>query len=130
MNSLLEDYLTMEFLNDLDIFDYGGFINQFRFEEPKEEENNWNIDVRCIEMTSGLEKEEFDCAICISSHLEINHVLLNCNHKFCYNCISAYLEHNKKENKKPSCALCRESFVTIEIPDVENMYHISNIIQK
>jgi hypothetical protein len=127
MDSALEDYLTMEFLNDLNIFDYDVFISQFGFGE---EEGSWNIDVHFMEMASGLEKKEFDCAICISSHLEINHVLLNCNHKYCYNCISSYLEHNKKENKKPTCALCRESLITMEIPDVENIYHISHIIQK
>jgi hypothetical protein len=118
----MEDYLTMEFLNDLDIFDYNVFINQFGFE--MEEETNI-IDVIFIE---NVNKEMFDCAICMENHVGKNSVILNCNHQFCVPCISNYLEHTKLQNTIPCCALCRETFSTLKISNKEYLESISQSI--
>lgn len=116
----MEDYLTMEFLNDLDIFDYDVFISQFGFEIEEEKENR--IDVIFIE---NVNKETFDCAICMDNHVEKNSVILNCNHLFCVPCISNYLHHIKIQNTKPCCALCRETYSTLKISNKEYLESIS-----
>jgi hypothetical protein len=118
----MEDYLTLEFLNDLDIFDYDTFVSQYGFET---EEKTMGIEVFLIENKN---KETFDCAICMETHLEVNGVALNCNHPFCVPCISNYLQHTKTQNTTPCCALCREPYSTLKVSNVEYLQSISKIV--
>ena len=112
----MEDYLTMEFLNDLEIFDY----------EKSRTEKAVKIEVYCVEIDPLDKNKCFDCAICMDTHLEINSIVLNCKHQFCYSCISTYLKHNKTQD--PKCALCREVYKSMEIPDMTNLLYIANIV--
>jgi len=115
-----DDYLTMAFLNDLEIFDYDTFARQYTARKKR-------IEVFCSEYNPSSDKKNFECAICIENHLEINSVLLNCKHRFCYDCVSSYLKHNSAK-KTPCCALCREEYTTMEIPDYNNLLSIHEII--
>ena len=133
--SPMEDYLTNEFLNDLDIFDYGSFVSQYGYLEselkPEPKQPNAAIEVYCMEYDPNFKKNRFDCAICMDTHLERKCVVLNCNHKFCYECISLYLRHTKtKRNGDPTCSLCRAPFKTMEIADYNNLIIITEILDR
>ena len=117
-----EDYLTTEFLNDLEIFDYDTFVKK------RTKEREQRIEVFCSEFDPSAKTRHFDCAICMDTHLEVNSVSLNCKHTFCYSCISTYLQHNKPKNAKLTCALCRAEYTSIEIPDYNNLLSISDIV--
>lgn len=118
----MDDYLTLEFLNDLDIFDYDTFISQYGFEtEP-------DPDIEVFFIENKKKETFFDCAICMDTHLEVNGVYLNCHHHFCVPCISNYLQHTKTQNTKPCCALCREPYSTLKISDKNYLQSISDIL--
>jgi hypothetical protein len=112
----MDDYLTMEFLNELEVFEF----------KPKPAVAE--IEVYCVEINENDKNQCFDCAICMDTHLEINRVVLNCKHKFCYSCISTYLTNNN--NNKPVCALCREVYKLIEIPDMYNLLYIATLVNQ
>jgi hypothetical protein len=116
----MDDYLTLEFLNDLDIFDYDTFVKQY---EPKK-----TMDIEVFFFIENKKKETLDCAICMDTHLEVNGVYLNCQHHFCVPCISNYLQHTKTQNTKPCCALCREPYSTLKISDKNDLQLISDIL--
>jgi hypothetical protein len=115
-----EDYLTMEFLNDLYIFDFDEFVKL----HPKKNE----IEVFCMEFDPDINTKQFECAICMETQPAMESVVLKCKHTFCYSCISNYITHNKQNHKKSCCALCRESFTTLEIPDLNHMLSIMDIV--
>ena len=119
MNSFVEDYLTLEFLNDLEIFDYDVSIKKVT--KP-------NIEIFCSEFDPTLANIQFECAICMEPQSEVDSVVLKCKHKFCYSCISNYMKHNKQNHKKTCCALCRETFTTMEIPDFNNLLSMMDIV--
>ena len=121
-----DEYLTMAFLNDLEIFDYYTFARQYN---AKQKPVKKRVEVFCAEYNPESDKQKFECAICIENHLEINSVLLNCKHRFCYDCISSYLKHNSS-NKTPCCALCREEYTTMEIPDYNNVLSIHELMNE
>ena len=119
-----DEYLTMEFLNDLEILDYDTFVRRFN---AKQKPVKKRVEVFCTEYDPASDKKNFECAICIENHLVINSVLLNCKHRFCYDCISSYLKHNTAK-KTPCCALCREEYTTLEIPDYNKLISIHEIM--
>jgi hypothetical protein len=126
--SQTDDYLTMEFLNDLEIFDYDTFVREYK-EKPKPIPKK--IEVFCAEYDPASNTKEFECAICIENHLEINSVVLNCKHRFCYDCVSSYLKHNNNNNtlkKSPCCALCREEYTTMEFPDYNHLLELHEMM--
>lgn len=113
----MEDYLTMEFLNDLEVFEF----------KPKP--GAAVIELFCAKYDPSAKNRCFECAICMDdTNLETNSVLLSCKHRFCYSCVSSYLKHKKRQHGKPVCALCRAVYTTIEIPDLEHLLSISDII--
>lgn len=121
MNSNTEEYLTMEFLNDLEIFDYDEFIRQYNKVKPK-------MEIFCMEFDPTISTKEFECAICMETQPEVESVVLKCKHKFCYSCVANYMKHKKQNHEKACCALCRETFTTMEITDYNHLLAMLEIV--
>jgi hypothetical protein len=61
-----------------------------------------------------MNSDTFECIICVESCYKENMIILDCNHYFCYNCISTWLQQNNL------CPLCRK---TQQIHyDIKNTY--------
>lgn len=73
---------------------------------------------------------EFECPICYDTCDKNNHVLTNCNHEFCNNCISTIIHHANRDAKDASCPLCRQECSLIETASCEVFERISNVINK
>ncbi len=70
--------------------------------------------VLCVEVEE-LESED-DCNICYEKTKNRNMVTLNCNHKFCGQCVSQTLKKCNKF-KLPNCAFCRTKIDCILVND-------------
>ena len=71
------------------------------------------------EVIEGVE----DCAICYESIKSIDMVKLNCEHKFCGNCINGYMKVHNNMCGGPTCALCRTQILSFSIknPEIYNL---------
>ena len=125
----MEDYLTLEFLNDLEEFDFNHFIYNIGF-NLEEEVVKPEIEIELLYTETWDIHEQFDCSICMESYPVMNRVDLNCNHRFCYGCVSEYVQHSLKTHQSLKCALCRTPCATMEIPDVEHLFEIQALITK
>ena len=74
----------------------------------------------CLETSNELQEDVF-CAICLESHKKINILTTNCEHEFCKKCMCDYLDSDylNKENRLPTCAMCRTIITTLETKDSE-----------
>ena len=80
----------------------------------------------CQESDEELEQTADCCPICYESVPIKNIVRLNCEHEFCYTCILAVCEKNKKRTN-PCCALCREPMTTIVAKDDDVLNAVNEI---
>ena len=74
------------------------------------------------ELEEGVE----DCAICYESIKCMDLVKLNCEHKFCGDCINSSLKAHNNMYCGPSCALCRTPMVSFNVKNQE----IYNLVSK
>jgi hypothetical protein len=74
----------------------------------------------CLETSNELQEDVF-CAICLESHEKMNILTTNCEHAFCKKCMCDYLDSDylNKENRLPTCAMCRTIITTLETKDAE-----------
>ena len=74
----------------------------------------------CLETSNELQEDVF-CAICLESHKNMNILITNCEHEFCKKCMCDYLDSDylNKENRLPTCAMCRTIITTLETKDAE-----------
>jgi hypothetical protein len=126
----MEEYLTLEFLNDLEEFDFNHFIYNIGFDLDNEKETVVKPEIELFCMETWDIHEQFDCSICMESYSVMNHVDLNCNHRFCYGCVSEYVQYSLKTHQSLKCALCRTPYTSMEIPDVEHLFAIQTLITK
>lgn len=75
--------------------------------------------IRPVLVSDNVEKGEEDCPICYESMKCMDMVKLNCEHKFCGNCIKETLRTHNKTDCGPSCALCRTKMVNFIINNQE-----------
>ena len=66
-----------------------------------------------------VERGEEECAICYESINCMDLVKLNCNHKFCGDCIKGSLKTHNNIYHGPSCALCRTEMVSFSVKNPE-----------
>lgn len=108
----LHDYVPLPAISIMDIPDPFDFIDLNEFladirnvnEEPSENRKYKINPILCLDV-EGLDIEE-DCNICFEKTQFRNMVTLNCNHKFCGDCVSQTLKKCNKNNL-PNCSLCR-----------------------
>ena len=74
-------------------------------------------------VSDEVERGEEECAICYESINCMDLVKLNCNHKFCGDCIKGTLKAHNNIYCGPSCALCRTQMVSFSVknPEIYNM---------
>jgi hypothetical protein len=74
----------------------------------------------CLETSNKIQEDVF-CAICLESHKKMNILTTNCEHEFCKKCMCDYLDSDylNKENRLPTCAMCRTIITTLETKDAE-----------
>ena len=70
----------------------------------------------------------FECPICYDIHDKNKHVVTNCNHEFCVDCISIIINNSYSDNKDASCPLCRQECTLIEAASSQVYDTISVII--
>jgi hypothetical protein len=71
-------------------------------------------------------KKTYSCPICLNDDISYKNIIsTNCNHEYCSNCFSEYLNSVKPDIKKlPICACCREKITVIELKDrnIQRLY--------
>lgn len=76
--------------------------------DPKPKSPNIPININKFPIS----KEDKNCCICMELKETSQICNLNCNHKFCGQCISTYIRRNKQ---KPCCPLCRNNITNISV---------------
>lgn len=66
----------------------------------------------CLNQDNELNIIDDECSICYNKVEKQNAVQLGCQHQFCVDCICSYFKTNIT---MPSCALCREPIVNINV---------------
>ena len=69
-------------------------------------------------------QEERDCPICFETRETDEISQLNCQHKFCANCITEHIHRNRKDNR---CPLCRKNITHITFQNVIDEEHFQHI---
>lgn len=73
-----------------------------------------------------LEQINCECCICLDNEVNMNNIVkLNCSHQFCCNCVVTTIKKHSNMYKEPSCALCRETIVDIEVNNLDNYNIVS-----
>ena len=73
-----------------------------------------------------LEKINCECCICLDNEVNMNNIVkLNCSHQFCCDCVVTTIKKHSNMYKEPSCALCRETIVDIEVNNLDNYNIVS-----
>lgn len=70
----------------------------------------------------------FECPICYDFHDKNKHVVTNCNHEFCGDCMSVIINNSYSDNKDASCPLCRQECTLIEAASSQVFDNISVVI--
>ena len=74
---------------------------------------NFNITTTVEKVDEKIEHDEWvECNICYDSYSNNDFVKLDCDHKFCKNCIKRTLQNEVR--KMPSCAFCRSQIKNIK----------------
>ena len=85
------------------------FLRFLRYYEAPNE--TFNITGTVVLLDENKSEEICDCAICYEENLQVkNFVTLNCQHKFCKDCLKICL---KNVQRVPTCALCRAEITKI-----------------
>lgn len=111
----LHEYIPLPAISIMDIPDQFDYINLTEFLADMINVNNMNEEpiqnrkykinpILCLD-AEGLDIEE-DCNICFEKTKFRNMITLNCNHKFCGDCVSQTFKKCNKF-KLPNCAMCR-----------------------
>jgi hypothetical protein len=78
---------------------------------PEEPNQSFNIAGKVVLLDENKSEEICDCAICYEEELQMkNFVTLNCEHKFCKDCLKNTF---KNVERVPKCALCRAEITNI-----------------
>lgn len=85
-------------------------------------ENNikrkFKISTHIEKLDENKSEEICECAICYGDDLIAkNFVTLNCQHKFCVDCLKCSMVHTPINQDKMNCALCRTEITTILVHD-------------
>ncbi len=120
-DEITEDYVplpTIMSIMDVEIeeFNLVDYLIDIRNnnEEPNENRKFKIKPILCLDVEE-LDTEE-DCNICFEKTQFRNMITLNCNHKFCGDCVSQTFKKCNK-NKVPNCAMCREKTNWILVND-------------
>ena len=87
------------------------FLRYYSPMVPEESNQTFNIIGTVVLLDENKSEEICDCAICYEEELQVkNFVTLNCQHKFCKDCLKNCL---KSLQRVPTCALCRAEITNI-----------------
>jgi hypothetical protein len=87
------------------------FLRYYSSLVPEESNRSFNITGKVVLLDENKSEEICDCAICYEEELQVkNFVTLNCQHKFCKDCLKNSF---KNVQRVPTCALCRAEITNI-----------------
>jgi len=87
------------------------FLRYYSPVVPEELKQCFNITGTVVLLDENKSEEICDCAICYEEEMQVkNFVTLNCQHKFCKDCLKNSF---KSVQRVPTCALCRSEITTI-----------------
>jgi hypothetical protein len=69
-----------------------------------------------------------DCAICMESKTIGHHIVLNCKHEFCSDCVGKHVGSSVKGGRDVICPLCRASVTKIIYESVEVLREMQKVI--
>lgn len=113
INEITEDYIPLPVMSIMDIsieeFNLADYLVDIRNNNEESrllnENRKFKINpILCLD-AENLDAEE-DCNICFEKTQFRNMITLNCNHKFCGDCVSQTFK-KCNELKLPNCAMCR-----------------------
>ena len=92
-------------------------------------ECNKNISIKTQELIGLTEilEDDFECSICYETQHKSKRLILSCDHEYCTECIINTLKIDKKNNKTPNCAFCRDEmkeFLLYSNKELEDFEHI------
>lgn len=73
-------------------------------------------------------EEEQECPICYEQFAKKDMVNTQCKHSYCKQCITQSLDIFKKSNKCHTCAICRNNFAFLEIPNNDTFNYITQFL--
>jgi hypothetical protein len=125
---IISDYIPFSADLTQDDYDRAMLLLSLQYGE-NDTTRKFNISTTIKKLDENKSEENCDCAICYGDNLkETNFVTLNCEHKFCKDCLKSSLEHTPLTQEKPHCALCRTEITSILTHDESIKEIFNNII--
>jgi hypothetical protein len=106
------EHLINSMINELDELDNTLNLNTTKF----------NIKPLLVEEEKNI--EDMECSICYELTKTKDIVKLNCDHKFCGNCLEHILSKHNNMYKSPCCALCRTTITNVTCYDESSLNSI------
>ena len=110
--------------NNLNIND-NLYINNNILEEVVDPLPPLNQDIITIDFVlETIDNDDLHCCICMETKENHNICQLNCQHKFCSECIITHVNRNRSNSV---CPLCRTQITTITVQSNDDLYNLINI---
>lgn len=100
-------------------------INELNGTNNKESETAWIITPT---LSIQINNETKECPICYEAIECDKFTKTNCNHEFCYNCITTHLK-SQMNICRPCCAMCRTEINKVEFKSHEQFNNFNNNIR-
>ena len=109
---------------------YNGYVNAFTYMNANNYDEtpnyHWKIEPIMPQLYTESELREIkQCPICYDETREFNLMTTNCNHTFCNNCITTYLD-TERNKQCPHCPMCRSTITSMNIKSIILFDEFSN----
>jgi len=139
-NNIIEFINTNDFINTIynnqiyeenNITEIINIINTYiNNQEPEQNVPSTNPNENFVNINFVLETidtstdDDLNCCICMESKENHEICQLNCQHKFCSECIVTLVNRNRNNSE---CPLCRTQIDTITVQTDDHLYNLINI---
>jgi hypothetical protein len=139
-NNIIEFINTNDFINTIynnqiyeenNITEIINIINTYiNNQEPEQNVPSTNPNENFVNINFVLETidtstdDDLNCCICMESKENHEICQLNCQHKFCSECIVTLVNRNRNNSE---CPLCRTQIDTITVQTDDDLYNLINI---
>jgi len=84
-------------------------------------------EIELVQKTNSVDKD-FECSICMETYPNTD-ITLQCNHSYCFQCVSSYITKCIHKKQNPTCALCRADYATITFHNKDHLKSIEKILE-
>ena len=121
----------IEYISHIDNIEIINIINNYiNNQEPEQNVPSTNPNENFVNINFVLETidtstdDDLNCCICMESKENHEICQLNCQHKFCSECIVTLVNRNRNNSE---CPLCRTQINTITVQTDDDLYNLINI---